>query len=1248
MDVETCILAATLLARWVAGFLAVSFKPEHLLLHVPKVIYLSPKQRSDAPLSRANSRRDGPKGARKTALAGSGGRKPSALGRFVFNFVTMFLLPIGLLCGLAAGAGYFRLKQGPVSINFLVDPIKQGIDSGLPGLSASFDDVILTLADSGGLELRIKDLRLEEQGGEVAVSAPQAAIGLSAGALWGLQVAPERVELIEPRIALFYSKSRGLSFDFATPDAGPVATQKTASVSGPAAGAATVDLAEAIASTAAYTSDTGSTPTLREVGLRNATVVLDAEGRTTFWQVPRLLVDVERRADRGIISGSARVSSSGRIWTASFRLEAPRNGEGISIATSLRDVEPRQIAKAVPGIDFLNAFDSPMSADINARFTQVGTLRTCDVALQVSGTRLQPDGFGAPLVSVDAGVLNFSYDPSGQQVELKPSDIRIGEAGLVVSGRAGAVDNAQQEEPDWTFDFVAVPAGVGNKVQQPRDAAVRSGRARGKYVGSAKRILIEEVDLDVAGGHIEINGEVDTAGVPSARLEGVFSAMPADQLAALWPLDLAVAGRSWVRANLRGGHVKSGTLNFLSGRHLPVAQAGAGSSRFVAAMEVENVLFTPFVGMPEVLAPRVLVRFENETLEVTAPEASASAGGEPIAISNGQFIGSDMLGVAPSGQTTFEFTGPAPSIASVLERPVMADALKGEKLPSDLEGTVSGEVQIGSPLGQVITAQDIGYEIKGRLSEGQIKGAFGGEDITGASLDFRAAPQAMELSGEILVKGVLAKVNWQRIKDNEDGRQPPTRVTARLDDADRRQLGIDLDDMIVGEVPIEMLIENAGQESQNVHVRADLTPAVLSLSTIAWKKPTGREAFLDFDIETAPDGSKTLSNMRITGSNIAIEGEVQLNSKGRGVAFEFPNFSLDLVSRLSVSGKKEASGIWKVAVDGKTFEGRSYFRSLSSVGDTGSSEGSDKSKGFDVSLKIENVLGFEDVALRQVGMDLSIRGGKLLALDGRGEFASGQPLAFELSRDRGRRLLRVETIDAGQFLKLVGFYPNMVGGRLRLEVDLDGRGAAEKTGTLWVERFKVLGDPVVSEVVGSVDDSVPAIARKQHVVRQVIEFDSLRAPFSVGHGQVGLQDASMNGALLGATLRGTVDFNRKVVDLGGTYVLLQGLNNVFGAIPLLGDLLSGPRKEGVFGTNYAIRGSMERPQVFIHPLSALAPGIFREIFQLAPEQQAIYPRQPGAKPTGPGARSSSSPASVGTPVAPGRTIEGWNSTTWPN
>ena len=111
----------------------------------------------------------------------------------------------------------------------------------------------------------------------------------------------------------------------------------------------------------------------------------------------------------------------------------------------------------------------------------------------------------------------------------------------------------------------------------------------------------------------------------------------------------------------------------------------------------------------------------------------------------------------------------------------------------------------------------------------------------------------------------------------------------------------------------------------------------------------------------------------------------------------------------------------------------------------------------------------------------------------------------------------------------------------------------------------------------------------------------------------------MNGPMLGATLRGMVDFKAQTVDLGGTYVPLYGLNSALGAIPLLGKVLVGRQGEGVVGITFAIKGKLDEPTVLVNPMSVMTPGIFRQIFEFTgsvPDEAQPRRHPPTCSPAG--------------------------------
>ena len=259
-------------------------------------------------------------------------------------------------------------------------------------------------------------------------------------------------------------------------------------------------------------------------------------------------------------------------------------------------------------------------------------------------------------------------------------------------------------------------------------------------------------------------------------------------------------------------------------------------------------------------------------------------------------------------------------------------------------------------------------------------------------------------------------------------------------------------------------------------------------------------------------------------------------------------------------------------------------------------------------------------------MQLETRGGNLTSLDVKGKLDGGALLLAKVDQSSGERRLLVDSSDAGQVLKLVGFYPNMQGGRLRLEVDLNGTGPAEKTGTLWVENFKVLGDPIVSEVVSSADQGRPAIGGGRNVTREIFEFDKMRAPFgrvwAVRTGGVVCQRPCL------ARTCAARSTSRRSVSTSAAVPSARAERRAWrysGAWPII----SGAQGEGIFGITFAVGCDVESAS-HRRSVAARCAGS-REMFQMTaanPRVQVRHNRAP-QMPDEDRVRSSSSATDAG-------------------
>ncbi|HBF61017.1 MAG TPA: hypothetical protein DDW48_06150, partial [Methyloceanibacter sp.] len=344
------------------------------------------------------------------------------------------------------------------------------------------------------------------------------------------------------------------------------------------------------------------------------------------------------------------------------------------------------------------------------------------------------------------------------------------------------------------------------------------------------------------------------------------------------------------------------------------------------------------------------------------------------------------------------------------------------------------------------------------------------------------------------------------------------------------------------------------------------------------------------------DGATDLENFAIAGQNLAISGQVALDAENELRTLTFSQFSVGPLTTLSIEANRRADGVMQVHAEGPSYDARDFFQALISADQLTASGNAKEAESDDIELtaKIGRLVGYDDSTATDVDIAMTKRAGKLVALNGKGLLNGRKPMSVEMQNSNGARILTAEAGDAGTAFRLIGFYRNMQGGNASLRVDLDA-GGIKRSGTLRVLDFSVVGDSVVADVMSD-PSSTAAFGQNQPDVQRKIVFRRLRAPFVAGGGKFQLNDAYVNGPELGATLRGTVDFRARKVDFGGTYVPLYGLNSALGAVPVLGRVFVGRQGEGLVGITFAIKGKLDDPTVLVNPMSAMAPGIFRQIF----------------------------------------------------
>ena len=1151
------------------------------------------------------------------------------------------VLPI---CALAIGLLYLRLYQSPISLTFMVEPIQRVLNDEMPGIQFRLENAVLQLTSSGAVELQLTSVRVTENTGSVVAVASRASVQLSYRALRSLRIAPSRIDLLQPRVELSAPDRPTYLLGYGRDLQGRTLTMPQAPADGAVASVdkareteisktvtivrGRIDAARRIAEIASEMRQRkGAAAFLETIGLRDASLVMSDDGQQSEFHVPGLELTMRHMSRRSLVSGSGTIASNDTVFRYRFRTEDSERQDRLTVSVEVDDLVPRAVAHGQHGLGLFEGIDLPVSGRGEIELSRQGDVISGTFDATLGGGRLHLPWLGKVPLELTGGEVKATYSGDTRRLSIEPAVIRWGASHATVKGTVESIVG-QDGVAGWKFEGHGIDGRLVSDELGAPPLPITKFVTRGIAFPDIGRAEISEFAVTAGPASVTMFGSIAAAGQTRlARLDGRIGAMPIDAFKAMWPKGLAPQTRHWLAGHFVSGRLRGGTFSVTNQRERGRAEPQTAGRDLAIDLEVEQLGIEYLKGMPPLEAAQARLNINGTTATFSLPAAAIRVTpANVVAIQDGRLTFTGIDQPRPIARVDGRVIGPMGGVIDLLGREpfTLARSLALDTL--NIEGKIDARFAASFPIHDALSIKDLLIiEAKASIVEGQARKVMGRYNISGGSLKAEVRDNLIEISGEALLEGVLTRLNWRHTIGAPPKDLQPIRLRATLGNSERAQLGIGLGDVVSGDANLELAIRPGGpsdDEEPAVRALADLTPAEITLAEVGYVKPAGQRAELRFDLGKRRDGNVALQNFRLDGDTIGINGWVALGPDNRPVEYLFTDFSLNTISNLNLRGVLRPDKVWEVKATGARFDAREIFRGFLNVGAHKKHDPSaPRSAGMEIDASIDTVSGVPDTSsanatdplLRGVRLRMSRRGHELqeMHFSARHDNKRALKATLQPASAGGPRMLLIEAEDAGEALRLIGIYRHMEGGDGRLEINLDGSGMAERRGLLNVRKFRVIGDQLVSDVVSSYDEGQPAIQQasrpRQRVIREQIEFDRLRTSFATGNGQVVIEDMQAVGPLLGATLRGTLDYRRDQVKLGGTYTPLSGINRALSGVPLFGEMLTGLRGEGVVAMTFAIQGPMSNPQVIPNPLSLMAPGIFREIFQMAPNNPTISP-----------------------------------------
>jgi len=347
-----------------------------------------------------------------------------------------------------------------------------------------------------------------------------------------------------------------------------------------------------------------------------------------------------------------------------------------------------------------------------------------------------------------------------------------------------------------------------------------------------------------------------------------------------------------------------------------------------------------------------------------------------------------------------------------------------------------------------------------------------------------------------------------------------------------------------------------------------------------------------FNVVQKPQSTR-LEDIVVDGGGVSIKGSIEVDQNGDLISANFPTYSPSDGDKTTLKAERGSDGVVKVTMRGEVFDGRGFLKSAIS-GKEADPKSKTRNVDFDVDLKLGAVAGYNGEALRSVDCKMSRRNGAIRSFALTGKLGRDTPLTADLrGQAQGRDVIYLETNDAGSFFRFTDTYAKVVGGQLQLAMDPPTVEPSTKEGLINVRDFAIKGEASLDRLAAG----GPAGAQNG------VSFSRVRAEFTRQNGQLTIREGVLKGPMIGGTIEGSLDLPGNQVRMSGTFVPMYGLNNMFGQIPIVGLFLGGGSNEGLIGMTYEIVGTPSQPVLRVNPISAMAPGVLRKIFEFGTGKQ---------------------------------------------
>ncbi|NVK19080.1 MAG: hypothetical protein HWE30_10320 [Methylocystaceae bacterium] len=1054
----------------------------------------------------------------------------------------------------------WKLSQGPILIPQMTPYIVDAMSQNALGFHIKIKDTFVSWEGwERNLDIRVDGMQVYSHDGRLLASVPQASVSISPKALLNGVVAPNSLELIQPQIHLLRHSDGTLAFEMGDGSRVPFTLDQLIS----------------------RTPDPKHSLTyLEEVVIKDGQFeYVDMKTNASF-KAPDTDIHFERIGETVVVDTGLDIFLNGKPTKVDLSASYNVTTEIMDVQLLAHKLHLAGLSYLMPELTQLQAFDFAIEGKTNLAIDKTGKVRSFFAEVQATEGLIKIPAPAPQALNVDTVSLRMSYEDLYEK-------LRIDE--VLIALKAGSM--------------VYLPAPYDHFLP------LESVRFSGAYERVTDHLELEKLSFD--------SGEGPTGSV-TATIEGavkgpmrkidlvgeVLNVQPTN-LHRYWPKGVNDDARDWVVNRIYDGLVPRAGINVsvsLPEDGEPILHHLHGD------MVIEDVSVNYLPPLPPATHAFGWAKYDDKSFNVTV-----SAGGVgDIQVLDAQV---DITGLDEFDQRLtldLNATSPLRETLEFIDREPLGFAKALGLDPKKTSGQTETNLKMSFLLlddlkwdGVDVSAKSIGKEIT-------INDVIFEQNLSNGEIKLDVDKKGMDVDGKIVLGTIPADLKWRENFSSDTLFKRRFLLDGVVNDEQRiNELRLDFppfnDEIMTGPVHVDATITENWDGNGELETFADLKGANLNVPVIHWSKQKDEEGqayakvtFNDNRLIGVPYFSVSTEGLKASGS---------FTMDATGKKLHTMKISRFQAGRTDIAGgtilHSDKMG-WEADIHGESLDLTSLLtKQRNTVSDSEKSENKDTDLIGTFSGRFSKVWLDEEHSLDTVAGAISSDGKIWSQAHLTGVVGGGKPFMIDLSPDQANRRFKMETKDAGALLRSLDMFDDMQDGNLLIDGvfndDVDGRPLV---GNIQISDYRITKVPALAKLLSLVG----VTGFIDTLQGDGLGFTSLTSPFKYNRGVIELKDGRTNGISIGLTWEGKIYTYAKVANIRGTVVPAYGLNSLLGNVPILGSLFSaGEKGGGLFAWTYDITGNLDNPDVNVNPVSALAPGFLRKLFQLGDGDETPSP-----------------------------------------